>query len=81
MKGTIDYGIRYFLDHEISLQGYTDSDWVSSVTDWKITSRCCFKLGSTMISQFSRKQTSVVLSTTEAEYIATCLTSSEAVCL
>ena len=33
MKGTIDYGIIYVLDHEISLQGYTNSDWVSSVVD------------------------------------------------
>jgi hypothetical protein len=32
-----------------------------------------------MISWFSRKQTSVVLSTTEAEYIATCSTCSEVV--
>ena len=34
-----------------------------------------------MISWFSRKQTSVALNTTEAEYIATCSTSSEEVWL
>ena len=34
-----------------------------------------------MISWFSRKQTSIALSTTEAEYIATCSTFSEAVWL
>jgi hypothetical protein len=28
LKGTIDYGLRYVSDREISLQGYTDSDWV-----------------------------------------------------
>jgi hypothetical protein len=27
LKGTIDYGLRYASDHEISLQGFTDSDW------------------------------------------------------
>jgi hypothetical protein len=62
LKGTIDYGLRYVSDHEIILQGYTDSDWASSVTDQKSTSGCCFSLGSTMISWFSRKHTSVALS-------------------
>jgi hypothetical protein len=27
LKGTIDYGLRYASDCEISLQGFTDSDW------------------------------------------------------
>jgi hypothetical protein len=81
LKGTIDYGLRYVSDHKISLQGYTDSDWAGSVTDRKSTSGCCFSLGSAMISWFSRKQTSVALSTTEAEYIAACSASSEAVWL
>jgi hypothetical protein len=32
----------------------------------------CFSLGSTMISQSSRKQKSIALSTTEVEYMAAC---------
>jgi hypothetical protein len=63
LKGTIDYGLRYASDREISLQGFTDSDWAGSVADRKSTSGCCFSMGSTMISWFSRKQTSVALST------------------
>jgi hypothetical protein len=55
LKGTIDYGMRYVLDREISLQGFTDSNWSNSVADQKSTSRCCFSLGSTMISWFRRK--------------------------
>jgi hypothetical protein len=81
LEGTIDYGLRYVSDREISLQGFTDLDWVGSVAGQKSTSGCCFSLGSTMMSWFSRKQTSVVLNTTEVEYIATCSTSSEAVWL
>jgi len=81
LKGTIDYGLRYASDREISLQGFTDSDWAGNVLDWKSTSRCCFSMGSTMISWFSRKQTSVGLSITEAEYIAACSSCSEAVWL
>ena len=49
--------------------GHTDSYWVGSVTDRKSTLGCCFSLGSAVIAWHSRKQTSVVLSTTEVEYI------------
>ena len=38
--------------------------------DRKSTSGCCFTLGSAMVSWCSRKQSSVALSITEAEYIA-----------
>jgi hypothetical protein len=81
LKGTIEYGIKYDVDCEFRLQGYSDSDWASSVTDRKSTSGCCFSLGSGMISWFSRMQTSVALSTTEAEYMAACLACTEAVWL
>jgi hypothetical protein len=40
---------------------------------------CCFCLGSTMTSWQSRKQSNITLSTTEAEYIATCSASCEAI--
>ena len=33
LKGTIDYGLRYVVDYEFGLVGYTDLDWVASVTD------------------------------------------------
>lgn len=79
LKGTIDYGLQYVADYEFGLVGFTDSDWAGSVTDRKRTSRCCFSLGSAMIVWRNRKQMSVALSTTEAEYIAACLACSEAV--
>jgi hypothetical protein len=56
LKGTIDCGLSYDGDHDFTLSGYTDADWVGSVFDRKITSGCCFSLGSTMISWQSRKQ-------------------------
>jgi hypothetical protein len=55
MHGTVRYGLRFFLDSEVKLQCYTDSDWVMSVVDRKITSGCCFILGSSMISWLRRK--------------------------
>ena len=46
-----------------------DSYWERSVTEKKSTSRGCYFLGSSMISWFSKKQSSVSLSIAEAEYI------------
>jgi hypothetical protein len=60
------------------LQGYANSDWAGSAVDRKGTSRCCFSLGSAMVSWCSRKQTFVALSTAEAEYIVVCMETREA---
>jgi hypothetical protein len=81
LKGTLDCGLSYDGDHDFRLSGYTDSDWARSVFDRKSTSRCCFSLGSTMISWQSTKQSSIALSTVEAEYIAACSASCEAIWL
>ena len=51
---------------------YTDADWPGSISDRKHTSSGCYSMGSTMISWFSRKQSSVALSIAEVEYIADC---------
>eukprot|EP00253_Pinus_taeda_P014741 PITA_14741 len=59
----------------------TDVDWASNVVDRKSTSKCCFSLGSASISWMSRKQKSVALSTTEAEYIAASMPCCEAIWL
>jgi hypothetical protein len=55
LKGTIDYGLGYVSDCKIRLQGYDDSDWADSVTDQKSTSRCCFSLGSIVITWLGKK--------------------------
>jgi hypothetical protein len=81
LKGTMDYGLSYDGDHDFTLTRYTDADWAGSVADRKSTSGCCFSLGSAMISWQSRKQSSIALSTVEAEYIATCSASCEAIWL
>jgi hypothetical protein len=66
LKGTLDFGLNYNGNHDFKLSGYTDSDWVGSVSNRKSTSGCCFNLGSAMISWQSRKQSSIALSTTKA---------------
>ena len=58
--------------------GYTDSKWTCSVMDWKSTFECCFSLGSTVVSWFSRKQKSMALNSAEVEYMAASQASCEA---
>jgi hypothetical protein len=69
------------VSNTLKLKGYTDSDWAGNSEDHKSTSGCCFTLGSAMISWFSRKQSSVAQSSTEAEYIAASMGAREAVWL
>jgi hypothetical protein len=81
LQGTIGYGLRYASGVDMRLQGYADADWAGSTVDWKSTSDCYFTLGSSMVSWCTRKQTSVALSTAEAEYIELCVAVREAVWL
>jgi hypothetical protein len=64
-----------------SLLGYVDANWASNVNDRKSTSGYVFMLGNSAISWSSKKQTSVALSSTEAEYIAGAHTAKKAVWL
>ena len=75
----MDYGLSYDGYHDFTLSGYTDADWEGSVSDRKNTSGCCFSFGSAMISWQSRKQSSISLSTVEAEYIVVCSANYEAI--
>ena len=81
LKGRPDMGHYYGRDHDYRLYGYTNSDWARDVADMKSTSGGCYCLGSTMISCFSKKQSSVSLNMPEAEYITSCYASCEAIWL
>jgi hypothetical protein len=81
IAGTVDYGLDYVRGDGVSLVGYTDSDWAGCVADRKSTSGCCFSLGSGLVSWFSRKQKSVALSSSKAEYMAASQGSCEAIWL
>jgi hypothetical protein len=63
------------------LIGYADADWASDVNDCKSTSGYTFKLAGAAVSWSSKKQTSVALSSTEAEYISGAHATKEAVWL
>eukprot|EP00253_Pinus_taeda_P028780 PITA_28780 len=56
LQGTVDYGLDYRQGDGVRLAGYTEFDWVGCASDRKSTLGCCFGLGSTVVSWFSRKQ-------------------------
>jgi hypothetical protein len=68
IRGTHTYGIHYSSYGNTNLVGYTDSDWVGDLDDRKSTSGYVFHLGSGPIAWSSKKQASITLSSTEAEY-------------
>ena len=74
-------GSKYDVNQKINLHGYVDSDSTSNTNARKSTSGCCLSLGSDMISWFSWKQSCVVLSTVEVEYVAACSASCNVVWL
>eukprot|EP00253_Pinus_taeda_P023262 PITA_23262 len=70
LQGTQNYGLWYPRDADLTLHAYTDADWAGSVDDRKITSGGAFFMGSRLVSWFSKKQSSISLSTAEAGYVA-----------
>lgn len=81
IQGTLNYGIRYTPRSKIKLISFTDSDWAGCANDRKSTTGYAFSLGSGVISWASKKQKSIVLSSTEAEYIAATSTACHAIWL
>jgi hypothetical protein len=74
LNGTRSYGITYSVADEVECPlkpvGHMDADWGSNPNDRKSISGYSFMLGGGAIAWSSRKQSTVVLSSTEAEYIA-----------
>ena len=54
----------------LSLAGFSDSDWTGNADDRKSTTGGCFYIGANLVAWMSKKKNFVSLSTVEAEYIA-----------
>jgi hypothetical protein len=67
---TPKFGLWYPKGSTSDLIGYSDADWTGCKIDIKSTSGTCQLMGRSLVSWASKKQNSVALSTTEAEYIA-----------
>jgi hypothetical protein len=71
LKGTKEFGLWYPEGNDLSLIAYTDVDWAGCIDDRRSTSGATFYLGESLVSWLRKKQSSISLSTTEVEYIAT----------
>jgi hypothetical protein len=70
LRFTPEFGLGYSSLSVLSLCGYSDANFAGCLLECKSTSGTCQFLGTSLVSWSSRKQSSVALSTTEAEYVA-----------
>ncbi|KAE8669113.1 Detected protein of unknown function [Hibiscus syriacus] len=70
VKSTIDYGLLYKKGEDCKLVGYCDANYVGDHDTRRPTTGYVFNLGSRTIFWCSKRQPTVSLSTTEAEYRA-----------
>lgn len=78
LKGTCDRGIFYSKE-KVPLVGYADSDWGGSLEDRRSFTGYTFTMNGGAIAWDSKKQPTVALSTTEAEYMALSEAAKEAI--
>ena len=80
IKGTINVSLvfrRNKMENDC-IVGFVDSDWAGDSNDRRSTAGYIFKILNCPVSWISRKQPTVALSSTEAEYMAMSLAASEA---
>ena len=79
--GTVSKGILYDGSKGLKPLGYSDSDYAGCKESRKSTSAFIFLLSGGAVSWKSKKQTCVATSSCEAEYVACCLATKEAIWL
>eukprot|EP00253_Pinus_taeda_P008596 PITA_08596 len=79
LKLSNDDGTKQVSD--VTLVGYSDSDWAGNLDDRRSITGYAFSIGSGVISWCSKKQSTVALSSCEAEYQALCVATYEAIWL
>nr|GEX58770.1 uncharacterized mitochondrial protein AtMg00810-like [Tanacetum cinerariifolium] len=70
IKGTMHLGLWFPKQTSIKTVVYADSDHAGDYVDRKSTSGICTFVGCCLTSWFSKKQTALAISTTEAEYVS-----------
>lgn len=77
LKGTIDLGIVFGKSKDNTLVAFSDSDWAGDINTRKSTTGWICLLNGGPVAWLSRKQSSIALSATEAEFIALCSVTKE----
>lgn len=77
LRATADYALFYAAGVPLELYGYTNANWAGSISDRRSTSGYMFSFGSDDVTWSSKKQPTVALSSTEAEYRGATMTACE----
>jgi transposase InsO family protein len=70
IKNTLDYGLTYSRDHELSPTAFVDADYGGCRDTRRSTSGYIFTMAGRPVTWSSKRQATVALSTVEAEYVA-----------
>lgn len=81
LKGTVDAKLTYSRNGNPEIIGYCDADYANDINDRRSTTGYVFVLYGAAISWNAKKQPTVALSTTEAEYMSMCAATQEAIWL
>ena len=80
LKGTLHFGLKLepnFSTKHYSVHAFCDADWASDPDDRRSTSGAAVFLGPNLVSWWSKKQSVVARSSTEAEYRSLALATAE----
>ncbi|RWR98561.1 hypothetical protein B4U79_05827, partial [Dinothrombium tinctorium] len=69
LNGTRNYYLYLGGNSKIEMKCYVDADWAGDINDRKSTTGFVILVGTSLVSWNSRKQSTVALSTTEANYL------------
>jgi hypothetical protein len=81
LRGTASWCLNYSSEGKLDLVGYCDADWAGDQDTRRSTTGYTFVLGGASITWNCKRQPTVALSSTEAEYMAVCGAAKEAVWL
>ncbi|KIN98729.1 hypothetical protein M404DRAFT_31056 [Pisolithus tinctorius Marx 270] len=79
LRCTPDVRLTYKRDSNAHVIRYVDADWAADINNCRSVTGYTFILSGGAVSWSSKKQSSVALSSTEAEYMATCTAMKEAI--
>uniref|UniRef100_H3H8M3 Integrase catalytic domain-containing protein n=2 Tax=Phytophthora ramorum TaxID=164328 RepID=H3H8M3_PHYRM len=81
LQATPTHGLEFSREDSLGMCGYSDADWAGDIESRRSTSGYAFMMNGGCISWRSKKQRTVALSSTEAEYMALSEATQEAVWL
>lgn len=70
LKKTKRHGLKFSADGNAVIEGFVDADWGGNTIDRRSYTGFCFTLSGCVISWETKKQKTVALSSSEAEYMA-----------